>query len=165
MPLSSVSTWSVLGLTCHIELFTQLHYKQSIQPGEGISELYKDVFFYHWREESQHAILDELEWRREDELMTDKARETAVNDLIDLVVAVDGILIAQSAADAEYFLKCVNRPFNAAQQRMIGDGILKAYRWQYIVSGVQDPRFTGILGELTTAAQMSRITTALAPLM
>ena len=159
------STWSVLGLTCHIELFTQLHYKQSIQPGEGISELYKDVFFYHWREESQHAILDELEWRREDQLMTDKARDTAVDDLIDLVVAVDGILIAQSAADAEYFLKCVNRPFNTAQQRMIGDGILKAYRWQYIVSGVQDPRFTGILGELTTAAQMSRITTALAPLM
>ena len=159
------STWSVLGLTCHIELFTQLHYKQSIQPGEGISELYKDVFFYHWREESQHAILDELEWRREDQLMTDKARDMAVDDLIDLVVAVDGILIAQSAADAEYFLKCVNRPFNTAQQRMIGDGILKAYRWQYIVSGVQDPRFTGILGELTTAAQMSRITTALAPLM
>ena len=98
-------------------------------------------------------------------LTVDTGGDTKLTDDPGGAVLGDGILIAQSAADSEYFLKCVNRPFSAAQQRMIGDGILKAYRWQYIVSGVQDPRFTGILGELTTAAQMSRITTALAPLM
>ena len=31
-----------------------------------LSELFKDVFLFHWREESQHAILDELEWVRHD---------------------------------------------------------------------------------------------------
>ena len=159
------STWSVLGLTCHIELFTQLHYKQSIRGGEGLSELYKDVFFYHWREESQHAILDELEWRREDAPMTDTERDMAVTDLIDLVVAVDGILVAQSQADTAYFLRCANRTFSATDEQAIGAGILKAYRWQYIVSGIQDPRFTGILAELVTDTQMDRITTALSPLM
>ncbi len=159
------STWSVLGLTCHIELFTQLHYKQSIQPCEGLSELYKDVFFYHWREESQHAILDELEWRREDALMTVAERDKAVDDLIDLVVAVDGILITQAEADTEYFIQCANRPFSNMEKRLIRLGILKAYRWQYIVSGVQDPRFTGILADLTTDAQIGRITSALAALM
>jgi hypothetical protein len=159
------STWSVLGLTCHIELFTQVHYKQSIRGDEGLSELYKDVFFYHWREESQHAIIDELEWRREDALMTDTERDMAVTDLIDLVVAVDGILIAQSQADTAYFLRCANRTFSAGEEQAIGAGILKAYRWQYIVSGIQDPRFTGILAELVTDTQMDRITTALAPLM
>ena len=35
------------------------------RPDSDLSELYKDVFLFHWREESQHAILDELEWRRE----------------------------------------------------------------------------------------------------
>jgi hypothetical protein len=35
------STWSVLGLTCHIELFTQAHYKQSIEQDGNLSELYK----------------------------------------------------------------------------------------------------------------------------
>ena len=55
------STWAVLGLTCHIELFTQAHYRSSIEPDANLSELYKDVFLYHWKEESQHAILDELE--------------------------------------------------------------------------------------------------------
>jgi len=159
------STWSVLGLTCHIELFTQLHYKQSIQSEEGLSDLFKDVFLFHWREESQHAIIDELEWRAEDALLTSEQRDSAVNDLIELVVAVDGILVAQSKADADYFVHCANRVFNEAEKQTIGDGILKAYRWQYIVSGVQDPRFSGILADLTDDAQLSRITTALAPLM
>ena len=105
----SKSTWSVLGLTCHIELFTQAHYKQSIEQDSNVSELYKDVFLYHWREESQHAIMDELEWRREDARMSADERDQAVDDLIALVVAVDGILQAQSAADAEYFGQIAGR--------------------------------------------------------
>ena len=42
---------------------------------------------------------------------------------------------------------------------------LRAYRWQYIVSGVQDPRFQQVLGDLTTEAQRARIGAALAPLL
>jgi len=161
----SKSTWAVLGLTCHIELFTQQHYRQSISTSEGLSELYKDVFLYHWKEESQHAILDELEWRAEDARLDGAARDRAVDDLIALVGAVDGILQAQAAADASYFLASANRDFTQAEVDRIDAGILKAYRWQYIVSGVQDPRFTGILSDLTTSDQLQRITTALAPLM
>ncbi|UCE89115.1 MAG: hypothetical protein JSW10_12595, partial [Pseudomonadota bacterium] len=84
------SSWAVLALTCHIELFTQAHYKQSIEPDDNLSDLYKDVFLYHWREESQHAILDELEWTREDAQLSDEERDQAVDDLIALVGAVDG---------------------------------------------------------------------------
>jgi hypothetical protein len=72
----------VLGLTCLIELFTQAHYRQSIAPDPDLSELYKDVFLFHWREESQHAILDELEWVREHErLSTDEpaCRESSIH--------------------------------------------------------------------------------------
>ena len=58
------STWAVLVLTLHIELFTQLHYRQSIDPDTQLSELFKDVFLFHWKEECQHAILDELEMVR-----------------------------------------------------------------------------------------------------
>ena len=159
------STWAVLGLTCHIELFTQLHYKQSIKPDAGLSELYKDVFLFHWREESQHAILDEIEWRAEDARLSDAERDAAVDDLIALVAAVDGILGTQAEADADYFLAHARRDFGAAEEARIRAGILKAYRWQYIVSGVQDARFVGILSDLVTAAQMARITGALAPLM
>jgi len=159
------STWAVLGLTCHIELFTQQHYKQSIQPCANASELYRDVFLYHWKEESQHAILDELEWRREHARLSAAERDQGVDDLIALVGAVDGILQAQSGADADYFIAQAGRKFTAAEQMRIRSLMLKAYRWQYIVSGVQDPRFIGSLAELTTENQMARITQALAPLV
>jgi hypothetical protein len=159
------STWAVLGLTCHIELFTQTHYKQSIEQDTNVSELYKDVFLYHWREESQHAIMDELEWRREDKKISAVERDQAVDDLIALVVAVDGILQAQSTADAEYFIEISDRNLTEQQQEKVMHGLLKAYRWQYIVSGVEHPKFQEILGGLITEAQGERIANALAPLV
>lgn len=159
------STWAVLALTCHIELFTQAHYKQSIEPDDDLSELYKDVFLFHWREESQHAIMDELEWVREDSSLNSEERDQAVNDLIDLVAAVDGILQVQSAADSDYFVKVCGRTFSDPEEQRIREGVLKAYRWQYIISGVQEPRFVNVLGSLINEQQGQRINEALAPIM
>jgi hypothetical protein len=161
----SKCTWAVLALTCHIELFTQAHYRKSIEPDANLSELWKDVFLFHWKEESQHAILDELEWQREDAKLTSAERDQAVNDLIDLVAAVDGILQAQAAADIDYFLRVCGRTFDGAQVQRLRDTMLKAYRWQYIVSGVQDERFQKILGGMITPEQMKRIGAALAPIV
>jgi hypothetical protein len=161
----SKCTWAVLGLTLHIELFTQAHYRQSIEPDRDLSELWKDVFLFHWKEESQHAILDELEWKREDAKLDAGERDLAVTDLIALVAAVDGILQAQAAADTDYFLRICGRSFGKSEVEKLGETMLKAYRWQYIGSGVQDERFQKILGGMITEAQMQRIGAALAPLM
>jgi hypothetical protein len=161
----SKSSWAVLGLTCHIELFTQAHYKQSIEPDEDLSQLFKDVFLFHWREESQHAILDELEWRREHEKLSAAERDRAVDDLIGLVAAVDGILQAQSTADANYFCSIAGRIFSGAERNRIEEQLLRAYRWQYILSGVQEPRFSNILGSLVDEQQAARIGVALETLV
>jgi hypothetical protein len=161
----SKSTWAVLALTCHIELFTQAHYRQSIEPDGELSELWKDVFLFHWKEESQHAILDELEWQRENAKLAPSERDQAVGDLIDLVAAVDDILQMQSAADVDYFLRVCGRSFDKPQAERLRDTMLKAYRWQYIGSGVQDERFQKILGGMITEAQMQRIGAALAPIV
>jgi hypothetical protein len=161
----SKSTWAVLALTCHIEIFTLVHYKKSIEPQADLSPLWKDVFLFHWKEESQHAVMDELEWRREDAKVTDEQREQGVTDLIDLVVAVDGILQGQAAADADYFINTRDRAFTDEQRQSIHDKVLQAYRWQYIVSGIQHGRFLGVLTSMITEDQTKRITTALAPLM
>lgn len=160
----SKSTWAVLALTCHIELFSQAHYRQSIDPDTELSELWKDVFMFHWKEESQHAILDELEWRREDAKLTPEQRDRAVTDLIELVGAVDGILQVQSAADTDYFLRVCKRLFDAEEVSRVRATVLAAYRWQYILSGAQHEHFLKVLGELVTEAQMQRIGAALAPL-
>jgi hypothetical protein len=159
------STWAVLGLTCFIELFTQAHYRSSIEPDANLSELFKDVFLFHWKEESQHAILDELEWRRENAKLSAAERDRAVDDLIALVGAVDGLLQVQAGADAEYFIKVCACSLEAQEIERLRVGVLKAYRWQYIVSGVEDPRFMAILGEMITPEQGQRITAALAPIV
>lgn len=161
------STWAVLALTLDIEIFTLAHYRSSIEPeasGTTLDPLWTDVFLFHWKEESQHAVLDELEWRREHARLDDAAREQGVTDLIALVGAVDAILVQQAASDATHFVQCAGRAFSAAETAAVHDGVLRAYRWQYIFSGVQEPRFAEVMKELVTPAQMQRIGAALEPI-
>jgi hypothetical protein len=158
------STWAVLALTLDIELFTQLHYRQSIDPDSELSELFKDVFLYHWKEESQHAILDELELVRHDAELTSERRDQAVNEFIELVAAVDGILQVQAKADAGYFAAKCGRMVDPAEAQAIEAAFLKAYRWQYIHSGAGHPHFGKVLSSLITESQSQRIQAALATL-
>ena len=160
----SKSTWAVLGVTLMIELFTQTHYLKSIQPDSQSSPLFKDVFLYHWKEESQHARIDELEWVREDANLSAEERNQAVDDMIALVGAVDGIVCAQAAADADYFLKVKGAALSEREAQRLRDQLLRAYRWQYILSGVEERRFQKVLSSMITGEQMRRIETALAPL-
>ena len=158
------STWAVLALTLDIELFTQLHYRESIEPDGELSALFKDVFLYHWKEESQHAILDEIEWKRHDTGLTATQRDHAVDDFIALVVAVDNILQGQAKADAAYFAAKCGRSIPATEARAIESAFLKAYRWQYIHSGAQHPHFGKVLSGLITEDQSRRVQQALGTL-
>ena len=158
------STWAVLALTLDIELFTQLHYRQSIGLDGALSELFLDVFLYHWKEERQHAILCELEWTRHDTSLTDEQRDQAVEEFIQLVGAVDGILQAQASANSRYFVANAGRPVDAGEAAEIEVGFLKAYRWQYIHSGAAHPTFGKVLSSLITEAQGQRTQAALATL-
>ena len=127
--------------------------------------LFKDVFAYHWKDESQHVVLDELEWKDEHTRLSPAQRDQAVDDLIALVGAVDGILQGQSAADVEYFARIASREFSDTEIADLERTVLGAYRWQYIISGVRHPHFGKLLTSMTTPAQMQRIQTALAPIM
>jgi hypothetical protein len=158
------STWAVLALTLDIELFTLLHYTESIAPDAELSEIFKDVFLFHWKEESQHAILDELELLRIDSAITAGERDRAVDEFIELVAAVDGILQAQASADAGYFVATCGRRVDDVEARAIAASFLKAYRWQYIHSGARHQRFGTTLGRLITEAQGRRVEAALATL-
>jgi hypothetical protein len=154
-------TWTVLGLILEIELFTQEHYRQSIALDESLDPLYKDIFFFHMKEETTHALMDELEWPLEDRKLTSKERDRAVDELIDLVKAVDGILQAQSKADVDYFFKECDSSAQKEDTERIKESVLKAYRWQYIFSGAEHPRFKAALGSLITEAQGKRINNTL----
>ncbi|MFP4894061.1 hypothetical protein [Paraburkholderia sp. EG304] len=156
------STWAVLAMTLHIELFSQIHYRQSIHPDDQLSELFKDVFLYHWKEESQHAILDELEWKRHDATLTDAARDHAVNEFIELLTAFDGILRVQASADSRYFIANCGRAVVEAEAMSIEANFHHAYRWQYLHSGMHHPHFAEVLDGLVSEEQGTRIRAVLA---
>lgn len=152
--------WAVLALTCHIELFTQAHYLQSVYGGTDLSEIFRDVFRFHWKEESQHAVIDELEWCRVDATLGDDDRDRAVDELIQLIYAVDGVLQAQAQADCGYFQTIAGAPLSAPQADKLGAVVLQAYRWQYLVSGFMNDRFNTLLNEMLNADQLGRIASA-----
>ena len=79
----------------------------------------------------------------------------------ELAFAIDGILQDQARSDTEYFLKVVDRVTSKSEAEAIARGFLKAYRWKYIFSGAENTHFVKAAQELTTAAQMQRIASAL----
>jgi len=119
------------------------------------------VFLFHWRDEMQHVVLDELEMKRHDAELSEDERGRAVDDFLALVVAVDGILQAQAKADATYFVDHCGRAFDAAEGEVVAKRFLKAYRWQYIFSGATHPRFQAMLQGMLTTAQLEQISKAL----
>lgn len=158
-------TWAVLALICHVELFTQVHYRESIERDEQLSDLYRDIFRFHWLEECQHTVMDEIEWRREDESLTIGQREAAVDEFIELLLAFDAVLRQQSSADAAYFMRMCDRNFTVGEQQIIRDTMLRAYRWQYIGSGLKHPHFRELLASMISPAQLVRIDMALRPIV
>ena len=158
------STWAVLVLTLHIELFVQNHYRESIAADDNLSDLFKDVFLFHWKDECQHVVLDELELKRLDAGLSAEERDRGVDDFIALVGAVDGILQVQAASDVEYFAVNCGRAVSGQEKTGLTASFLSAYRWQYIFSGATHPRFQTTIKNLVTADQFARLGAALASL-
>lgn len=88
-----------------------------------------------------------------------------MDDLIELVGAVDQILQAQAEADLQYFLTICGRSFSLEAIDKIKTGVLNAYRGQYIISGLEHPRFVKLLRGMTSEAQGQRINEALSPIL
>jgi hypothetical protein len=159
------STWALLALACFVEIFTQAHYVHSIKDASELSPLFKDVFYYHWVEEMQHATLDELEWQRVHDSLQPEAIDASVTDLVELVRMIDGILQTQASADGEYFCSCAGVYLHREQSNAVKACLLKAYRLQYIVSGARIGRFQRALLSKITAEQKERVEAAFAPLI
>ena len=92
-------------------------------------------------------------------------RDQAVDDMIALVGAVDGIVCAQAVADVGYFLNAKGATLPEQKVKLLHDQVRRAYRWQYILSGVEEKRFQKALSVMITSEQMGRIEAALAPLI
>ncbi len=70
----------------------------------------------------------------------------------------------QGRTYANMFLQVIGMPPGDERATQVGQTVLKAYRWQYIVSGTNEPRFQKMLASLVDSGQMPRIQAALARL-
>lgn len=155
------STGAVLLLTAAIEWLTQRHYLDAMKDDSGLDPFTRSIFHAHWLEESQHAKLDHLETVRAFAGMTAEQRDRAVDELIELVAAVDGLLQQQVEHDLANFATRLGRTFDTREQDELRRELLRAKRWTFVLSGVTHPRFEELFVEVTTPAQRARVGAAL----
>ena len=161
----SKHTGAVLLLTAAIEWFTQRHYLTAFKDDETLDPFTKHVFKSHWLEESQHARMDHLETLRAFAGMTEAEKETAIDDLIELVGAVDGLLQQQAGFDLANLERYLGRPLGETTRAEAYASVLRAKRYAFIESGVTHPNFQELFGAVTTPAQQEKVQGALGALL
>jgi para-aminobenzoate N-oxygenase AurF len=150
-------TGAVLLLTAAIEWLTQLHYLSCFDADESLDPFTRHIFKSHWLEESQHARLDHLETLRAFRAMSEADKDRAIEDLIELVGAVDGLLQTQARLDVDNLQACLWRRLSLAERQEIQDAVLAAKRYTFIESGVTHPNFLELFGMVTTPTQQQRV--------
>jgi len=159
-------TGAVLLLTACIEWFTQRHYIEAFHDAaDDLDPLTREIFRAHWLEESQHAQMDHLETVRAFSHMIGDESDRAVDELIELVAALDGLLQEQVKCDLANFMRHSARGLSEDEAREVSDALLAAKRWAFIESGVRHPRFVELVEEVTTEEQRERIGSALEPIL
>jgi P-aminobenzoate N-oxygenase AurF len=157
------SPLTALLLTSMIEWFTQFHYVEHVRDRAELDELFRDILRFHWIDESRHARLDSL---LIDEVASDLGpdeREAAVDGLLELGTAVDGLLAQQVELDIDALQTATSRTFTDAERDEIRTHQQRAYRWTFLVSGLEHPNFVRIVEQLTPsgAAKLAQAATAL----
>ncbi len=145
------SALTALLLTSLIEWFTQLHYVEHVRDSEDLDPLFRDILRFHWIDESRHARLDTLLIGEIAADLAPQRREEAVDELLQLGGAVDGLLAQQVEMDIDTLEQSTRRSFSEAERTEIRVEQQRAYRWTFLVSGLQHPEFTEIVAELTEA--------------
>ena len=145
----SKSRLTALLLTSMIEWFTQSHYVEHVRDDDDLDELFRDILRYHWIDEAQHAKADSLLMNDVAADMTDDQREAAIDELLELGMAVDGLLGQQVEKDIAALETASGRTFSDEEKEEIRGSQRRSYRWTFLVSGLEHPRFAQIVSELT----------------
>ncbi len=145
----SKSKLAVELLTAIIEWFTQVHYIEHVAAGSDLDGLFRDLLKYHWLDEAQHAKLDTLLISEMVENMPIEEREAAVDEVLELGGAIDGLLQQQIGMNIDALEVATGRDFMAAERAEISTETLRAWRWTFLVSGLQHPNIVRLIDEIT----------------
>lgn len=148
---------AVLLLTAAIEWLPQLHYLTCFVDDTALDPLTRHIFESHWREESQHARLEHAETLRAFRGLTLAERELAIEDFIDLIAGIEGLLHIQARLDVENLQRCIWRRLPKAEQAEILTAVLAAKRDTFVESGLTHPNFQELLRMVATPAQQQKV--------
>jgi len=157
------SPLTALLLTSMIEWFTQLHYVEHVRDRAELDELFRDILRFHWIDEARHARLDSLLIGEVAGDLTADQRENAIDELLELGGAVDGLLAQQAELDIDALQEATGRTFTPLERDEIRANQQRSYRWTFLVSGLEHPNFVSIVEQLTEngAKKLTQAATAL----
>ena len=142
----------VLVLTSMLELATLEHYTDiftSAEEKESLDPTFVNIFKSHWIEESQHARLDELEVTKCAATVPDDKREAAIDELLEIGGAFDGLLKAQVDMDVESLERLSGRKLSDAAKDALRAAQHKAYRYTFLVSPLRNAKFREHVASIT----------------
>ena len=145
----SKSPLAVLLLIDLIEWFVQLHYTEHVLSGTDLDGLFRDLLKYHWLDEAQHAKMDTMLIAEMVEDIAIGRREAAVDELLGLGGAVDSLLQQQIALNVDALEKATGRSFSQAEREEITAKTLHAWRWTFLVSGLEHPNVVKLMEQIT----------------
>jgi hypothetical protein len=109
--------------------------------------------------------MDHLETLRAFTGIAEEDRQAAIEDLIELVGALDGLLQQQAGFDVDNLERYLDRSLSASVRREVYARVLDAKRYTFIESGVTHPNFQELFGAVTTPAQQEKVQKALAGIL
>jgi hypothetical protein len=147
----SKSKLAVLILIDIIEWFTQVHYTEHVLNRIELDGLFRDLLKYHWLDEAQHVKMDTMLITEVVEDMTMADREAAIDEVLELGGAVDGLLQQQIGMNIDALELATARTFTEAERAEITAETLKAWRYTFLVSGLEHPNVVKLVEEITVA--------------
>jgi hypothetical protein len=145
----SRSKLAVLLLIDIIEWFVQVHYTEHVLDKTELDGLFRDLLKYHWLDEAQHAKIDTMLIAETVEGMPMAEREAAIDEVIELGGALDGLLQQQIAMNIDALEAVTGRVFTEAERDEITAETLKAWRYTFLVSGLEHPNVVKLVEEIT----------------
>ena len=145
----SKSKLAVLLLIDLIEWFVQVHYTEHVLDRTDLDGLFRDLLKYHWLDEAQHAKLDTMLIAELVEDLPLGEREAAIDELLELGGAIDGLLQQQIALNIDALERATGRRFTEAERQEISAQTLHAWRWTFLVSGLEHPNVVKLVAEIT----------------
>jgi hypothetical protein len=143
------SKLGVLLLINLIEWFVLVHYTEHVREKSELDGLFRDLLRHHWLDEAQHAKIDTMLIAEMVEGMPLAEREAAVDEVLELGGAIDGLLQQQIAMNIDALQTATGRVFTASERQEISTKTLRAWRWTFLISGLEHPKVMKLVEEIT----------------